>query len=500
VILTLLYKIGSFIIRKRYKEPAFVGFRARRPIEALKIVKIVAFFVFLGTLLWFSLVYAVGIEDNFDSYNKTALHGQDDWWYFFGYNSNDLQIQDVVVISGQALGFSTATAFPYDGGAIAKDTKTADISGSLSYKIKSTSTGTYDLGSVSIGVGNGAYATGTALFTQIAILKLDFSNNDVRYYDLSHNPITIKSGIAINTWYNLQIEWDTFTTKCRYQVDVEGWTSWTDCFNNEAFGGDILLDVSRMGTGSVYIDTAGVPPEPEFRIWGINPASSTEITATSTNFTFGYEGFATTTEGFIGWNGILVNFCEEITGICAEEKKYTKAELVGTSGQKTLSFDNFNFDANGHWNLIGDAYFGMFSSDWEWSEGYTGDVVSPDYYVMINFEGLPDIFQVEVPATWYSEHTEYATSTAFFSSVSNILSPLFSKIGEFGSRITGFFDQAEAYSRGKNIGAILPTFKLYIAQFSFLFGGFPIIETFILAMVVMVGFFLFKLVFRIVRG
>jgi hypothetical protein len=174
--------------------------------------------------------------------------------------------------------------------------------------------------------------------------------------------------------------------------------------------------------------------------------------------------------------------------------------LGGTSGQKTLSFENFNFDTNGDWYFEGKAYVRFMTANFDVITAYSYNVVSPEYFIKVNFEGLPEIFKVEVPVTWYSEHTDYATPTMFFSSVSGILSPLFSKIGDFGSRITGFFNQTEAFSRGKNIGAILPTFKLYIAQFSFLFGGFPIIETFILAMVVMVGFFLFKLVFRLVRG
>ena len=493
VALTLLYKIGSLIIRKRYERPAFVGFRVRRPVEALKIVKIVAFFAFLGSLLWFSLVYGAGIEDNFDSYNKTALHGQDNWWYFWGYDYTDFQIQDVVSISGNALEFFTEASFPYNSGGMAKDTGTGTATGSLSYSVKSTSRGTYDMGHVGIAVGDGAYATGTALFNQIANLKLDFYNDVVSYSDFFHNPITIKTGIAVDTWYNLQIAWDLSTNKCQYQVDDEGWTSWTDCFNYAGSGGDILLGPALMD-GSVYFDTTGEPPPPPFRIWGIDPVSSTEITASSTEFTFGYEGYSSTT-----WDGILIDFCEETTGICADEQKYL-AENLGSSGTKTLTFSNFNFDVNGDWYFKGMGYRYFQTATFGLITTWSSNVVSPEYYVKVNFGYLPPVFKVETPATWYASNTDYATPTAFFSSISGMLSPLFSKIGEFGSRIYGFFNQDEAFSRGKNIGEILPTFKLYIAQFSFLFGGFPIIEIFILAMVVMVGFFLFKLVFRLIRG
>ena len=474
VALTLLYKIGSLIIRKRYKEPSFVGFRVRRPVEALKVLKIVAFFAFLGTLLWFSLVYgATSFTDNFDDYPLGALAGNDDWTGG-GYVVND-----------EAQSGSNSAFFSTTYGEKTLDATTTD-----------------DYFSFYSYIGTGSYTfvrflNGTApIYPFISIDNNYGGSGRVGIYHYSGAAYTLIAPVVADNWYFIEVEWrSTPTRDFRFQVDSGGWTAWISS-DITANGLNIVSLAGSHITAPNYFDTfLGEAPLPEFRIWGIAPASSTEIVATSTEFTFGYEGFATTS-----WSGILVNFCEETTGICADEKKYPKADLSGTSGQKTLSFDNFNFDANGHYDLIGDAYFGSFNYNWEWVEGYTGDVVSPDYYVMINFEGLPEIFQVEVPATWYTEHTEYATSTAFFSTISDILTPLFSKIGEFGSRISGFFNQDEAYSRGKNIGAILPTFKLYIAQFSFLFGGFPIIETFILAMVVMVGFFLFKLVFRLVRG
>jgi hypothetical protein len=321
------------------------------------------------------------------------------------------------------------------------------------------------------------------------------------------NYVSLFEPVVNNIWYEVKVEWRSSDGKFQYtgpNATSTGWVTALQTWNyfKQTKLGYISFNVAGK---EVYFDHFAKDPyeeeeAPEFRIWGTNPASSTEITTSTTNFTFNYEGFATSTEGYAGWNGIIVNFCEEITGICAKEKKYPKADLSGTSGQKTLSFENFDFDANGNWILIGSAYYGMFNQNWEWVEGYTGNVVSPDYFVVVNYEGLPTIFEVQEPETWYAGNTEYATPTAFFSSVSDLLSPIFSKIGEFGSRITGFFNQNEAFSRGANIGGTLPLFGLYMKDFEFLFGGFPLMNIFILAMIFLIGFFLFKLILKIVRG
>jgi hypothetical protein len=500
LLLTIIFKIGSLIIGKRYKEPSFVGFRARRPVEALKIVKIIAVVGFIGVILFFGL-HAWGSEiyvDDFEIGYDLGNLGTQNNWLGAGY-WNDFQVSTDVPHTG-SIGLYYTSRWPSGGDrSEKKETGITPLTDGVFSGWLRVQDHDHSQNFITI-LNENAYET----ITGFGIYNGNFAGLIEGYVWQ-----VISGDVSNDTWYHIKIEWRSSDHKVRFSHSTdesENWSDWYVPYKNFA------VDVKGVGLygfnwdtnyKTAYFDDLGVVaevPEPEFRIWGITPESSTEITATSTNFTFGYEGFATSTEGFMGWSGIIVDFCEETTGICADERKYPKSELSGTSGQKTLSFDNFNFDANGHWDLIGGAYVGAFSPDWEWVEVYLGNSVSPDYYVMVNFAGLPEIFHTEVPATWYTEHTEYATSTAFFSSITGILTPLFSKIGEFGSRITGFFNQQEAYSRGKNIGAILPTFKLYIAQFSFLFGGFPIIETFILAMVVMVGFFLFKLVFRLIRG
>lgn len=488
VVLTLIYKIGSFIIRKRYKEPSFVGFRVRRPVEAFKIVKIVAVIGFLGIILWASGCFGLTIfETDFETYDVGALVGQDGWTDIG--DGSYFQITSTSTISGvrsiQVLDKTGA----WTG---VKKTGVGVADGKICFKFETDLINGTGQAQIELMEGAGYRVI-------ISMPPLIAGNNKFKYHDGASYVDFGTENYEQDRTYIICTEWRTSDNMARYQIDCGDWTEW-----DTAMAGFEDIDVFRIQSAhsalrhNFFDDIAEdlcEEEEPEFRIWGTDPVSTTEISATSTEFTFQYEGFASSS-----WSGIIVNFCEEITGICADEAKFPKSELSGTSGQETLYFDNFNFEANGHYDLIGDAYFGMFNSAWEWVEGFTGDVVSPQYYVMINFEGLPEIFQVEVPEDWYSEHSEYATSTTFFSTITGILTPLFSKIGDFGSRISGFFDQNEAYSRGNNIGAILPTFKLYIEQFSFLFGGFPLIETFILAMVVMMGFFLFKLVFRTVRG
>lgn len=324
----------------------------------------------------------------------------------------------------------------------------------------------------------------------------------IQYLAAGGEFITLRE-ISNDTWYRVQVEWDKPNHGNFMKFSVEGGTTtdWTGVLQawDKFVGIKLYGRIDNVSNKKIFWDYFDKEPfeeaPPEFRIWGINPASSTEIATDTESFTFGYEGFATST-----WSGIIVNFCEQTTGICAKEKKYPKVNLEATSGQKTLTFKNFDFDVNSNWWLIGNAYYGTFNQNWMWVESYTGNVVSPDYYIVINFEGLPIIFTMEEPETWYAEHTEYATPTAFFSDFTNFLSPIFVKIGEFGSRVQNYFNQNEAHARGNNIGSILPTFGVYINEVSFLFGDFPLLNMFFVGIALLIGFFLFKLIIKVVRG
>jgi hypothetical protein len=245
------------------------------------------------------------------------------------------------------------------------------------------------------------------------------------------------------------------------------------------------------GGNYFYVDSieeapAEAPPPPlPFRVWGISPASGTEITSTSTEFSFGWESLATSSTSY--YQGFWLNFREKTTGIKTEGYLFTTAEPTGTA---TTSLENFNFVKNSDYYLtaVGAGY----------TYGYYTDLVSPEFYYTINIAGLPDIFKMTDFSTWYSENSKFATPTAIFVSLTGFLEPVFSKIGEFGERTTEFFDLDDAYTRGYDIGIIFPTFTQYVNEIEVFMGGFPILKLFLITLLVLVGIFIIKLIMKFI--
>lgn len=235
--------------------------------------------------------------------------------------------------------------------------------------------------------------------------------------------------------------------------------------------------------------------EPETSVWGDDPASGTEITDLDTTITVGYEGLA-------DYDSVYITFRHPPTGIFTGAKVY-EIDDIGDSGDLEINLQDFDIEKNGNWYLhavaVREGYQieqGMFLSGygWIWSE----DLTAGDYYLDINIEGFEEIFAMSDFNSWYDENSKFDEPTAMFSAISGFFEPIFSTIGEFGSRIQDYFDTNTAYAKGEGIGRAIPFFAYYVEQVAVFMGGFPLMNWLLVIILFLVGIFIFRVILKFI--
>jgi hypothetical protein len=305
---------------------------------------------------------------------------------------------------------------------------------------------------------------------------------------------TILATTTADVWFKLTCEYqglDHFAEaerQVRCKVNNNTFSAWKQIYSPADNFTRVYFQSYYVGDRFDYFASEEYtpPPPPAFRVYGISPVSGTEITSTSTDFTFGWEGLDPEI-----YEGFTLNFREKNTGIVVKQKIFFTSSIYGAT---TTPLINFEFDKNSDYYL---ESAGILVSDYYRVEAYN-DLVSPDYFLTINFEGLSPVFEMTDFETWYGVNSKFATPTAIFTSITGFLSPVFSKLGEFGARTTDFFDIADAYTRGYNLGLIFPTFSQYVDEIEVFMGGFPIVKLFLIALIVLLGIFAIKLIMKFI--
>lgn len=297
-------------------------------------------------------------------------------------------------------------------------------------------------------------------------------------------------------------EWVKFNLKGNFEDDLMEITAETGEFEWGRicmwFGGvpDEALKEIKIGIyKGTFVFDLFEEPEQEARVWGISPESETEITDLSDNFTFGWVGLE-------DYDGLSISFYNKRTGIHSRAKRY---EDIESSGEKTLSLEGFGIDKNADWHFnaiafeeVPETYSGLYLTG-RYVMEYTYDLVSPEYFLIINVEGFPVIFEVEDWSDWYGEHAEkFDAPTPLFERVAVLFTPTFSNIGEFGQQISEYFETDKAYSRGYELGLAIPIFTYYTTSIEMFFGGLPIIKLFLMILLLLVGIFIFKIVLKFI--
>lgn len=201
------------------------------------------------------------IEESFDSY---GLLGEGSCSKIF---FDDFEGYSTGQISGQGgwtgdVDFEVETSIAYEGSkavycpAVLSDktiSRTGDLisAGVVSFYVRKDNAngGTpafdvYESGSLRTGF----YANNLDAVLRVDGADLDFGN------------------LTINTWHNVQLEWDKDTQKVRANLDEAGWTDWYDPHSNFSSGADTIKILHAFVSGqsvNAYIDYIDCEPYSE---------------------------------------------------------------------------------------------------------------------------------------------------------------------------------------------------------------------------------------------
>lgn len=140
-----------------------------------------------------------------------------------------------------------------------------------------------------------------------------------------------------------------------------------------------------------------------------------------------------------------------------------------------------------------------------WTSGIIGYGINQNYPWTFYIDNITDVnleipYYFSDPETWYSTHSRYPTSTAFFSDFIGIMAPIFERVTGFAIGIKDVFNTDEAYQTGYSFGAVLPAINGYIDKIDDFFGGFPLGTIFKWSIFVLVAIFIIRLVFKFIPG
>jgi hypothetical protein len=293
--------------------------------------------------------------------------------------------------------------------------------------------------------------------------------------------------MPLNTWRTFIFEQSTTTAEVRYSIDGGiNYTAWLPASLSTRDIRRFFISFANIYNEG-YVDNITHEAIGEIRVWGVSPASGGTTTSTDTNISIGWEGW----DFEDIYKDFVFSFREKNTGILTGTKIFAPTTTAGTY---TLPLSDFGISKNGNYYLHAKARSYLY----EYTAYYTGDLVSPEWWINVNVEGWEAIFEMPATSTWYAAHSKFATPTAGFLTITNFLTPIYNKLGEFGNRAIEFLNIEEAYDRGYDLGKIIPTYTQYITGIEVFFGGFPIIQIFTAFLAVLLGIFIGRLILKFV--
>jgi len=314
-------------------------------------------------------------------------------------------------------------------------------------------------------------------------------------------PDTFENGV----WHKVAVQWNTAgNAQCSIKVDDGDWLT-----SNNYHLNDLDLDTiklvsdknSNAGNRKLhfldYISEDGELTPPPARIWGEVPSSGTTITDLNTTFSAKWEGIDPEI-----YDGIVLYF-QNSRGI---NSKPLYLEIETATGTIETNFSDFDLDKNGNWFLRGFAYYegldvygDLYLTPKGYIQKYTKNLVSPDYYIDLDIEGLEEVFEMENFGAWYSENVEeFDEPTPTFSQVADFFTPIFNKTGEFSKEIEKIVEVSDAYDKGYTLGAIFPLAESHFGIIKYFTGGFPLFEMIGILLILMLLVILIKILMKFV--
>jgi len=433
-------------------------------------------------------------SDDFEAYSLGNLHNQG-LWSIYG-TENQFVVQSDLFKTGEKAVYDNS----YDQSSARKfvgyDNKISEgVISSYFYLTENFESGAY----YDIVIQGCQAGYGCETDIQVRVEKID-NIWKLRTQKLPSPPEWIDlADLNLLQWYFVSIKFDADS----YSVQLDNQSRSEEIPKAEHFGGESRLMMVSQKLKLYFDDISDVENlvlEPT--ITGVSPESGTEITDLDTNLTIEYSGF-----DWDIYDGFVVNFRDSKIEAVSNSKQFLKEDLDPSgTGEEIINLQDFGFDQNGDWYLTGIAFgthldieSGMFLTTRGVIDFFSDELVLTPYYLTINVEGLPSPYTFEGPEDWYDAHVErFDAPTAFFISFVGLLSPIFEKVGEFGTRVQNMFDQSEAYDRGYGLGEIFPLISGYIQKIDLFFGGFPLASFFKYLILTMLAIFIIRAVMKFI--
>jgi len=173
-------------------------------------------------------------------------------------------------------------------------------------------------------------------------------------------------------------------------------------------------------------------------------------------------------------------------------------DLNNGSGTFTIPLSEFSLPSNGTWYLKATlTYKSIQLSDMLITE----NIVFPEgYNLKLDIPGLPTAYQFTDFPEWYETNAAggYEYPSDFAESITDFFIPIFERAGEFTNKTLQYFNSNEAYAKGNELGSVFPRTQAYLDKINIFFGGFPLIQFFEFLIIVMLGIFTIRTIFKFI--
>lgn len=237
------------------------------------------------------------------------------------------------------------------------------------------------------------------------------------------------------------------------------------------------------GGGDTF-SLSSVPPSPSITI--TSPTSGTTITSNTTNIVGTYQNLDI---GPLGWGYLHIEMKNPNTGIYSNV--FTQA-ISGASGSFSFAISDFSIIENGTWDMLAKQEL----------DANTFVDLTPTYNLIFNVSGNSNPYTFSDWNTWYSANGwclgSPCTPTDFGNSMANFIAPIFTNVYEFANNTLTYFNATTAHDKGYAIGSVFPTAQAYLDNIDVFFGGFPLVPVFEFAMIILLGIFIVRTIFKFI--
>ncbi|MDP2741736.1 MAG: hypothetical protein Q8O66_03570 [bacterium] len=431
-----------------------------------------------GVILpFFAFASTEPFSDGFETYTTGSLAGQGDWFHHD--TSGDYIVQGTEFQSG-----SYAVVAPTSGPARIDREGEHISAGSWNFWFKKNNVGTFTI--LLLG-DNEVYDIGCG-----EIFLDSHTPGKISIYDMAGSyPQIDFDDMIYNTWIKVSVEWNFGTGLYRAKLNDGNFSEWYRLYNtcHSYINGVRFFN----GGSTIYIDDIGttVTPPTSPQVVITSPASGTTITDLSTHIVGTFAAVDPAS-----YQSLYLSFTSGTIGLSTTV--YHIPSLNEGSGSFDIPLSDFEFQSNGTFNFKSNAYLkGTQLSDML----QTGNLTLPsDYHLILNISGLNTPYTFTSWDDWYSTNAAggYSYPSDFGDAFVDFFIPIFERAGEFTNQSLLYFNANNAQDKGQQLGSVFPITQAYLDKINVFFGGFPLIQFFEFLIIVMLGVFTIRTIFKFI--